>query len=177
MKKSIFIGLIALISLTGCKKVDELTQFEVDYDTKVTVPATADINLPFSVTSPDVPSNSYSTFAANQTRKDLIDEIVLRKFDLSLNSPEKGDFSFLKSIEIFIEASGVPELKVAWAENIPESVGNYLELKTSSADLKEYIKLDEFSFRVKTVTDEAITSDHEIDVLSTFFVDAKVFGQ
>ena len=177
MKKGLLAILIAFISLSGCKKIDELTQFEIDVDTKVTIPATADINLPFDVSSPDIPTNSYSTFAANQTRKDLVDEIVLKKFDLSLKSPQNGDFGFLKSIEIFIEASGLPELKVAWAENLPESVGNYLKLQTSSADLKEYIKLDEFSLRVKTVTDEVITYDHEIDVLSTYFVDAKIFGQ
>jgi len=56
-------------------------------------------------------------------------------------------------------------------------VGQYLELETSGEDIKEFIKKDEFKLRVNTVTDEALASDHHIDIYSIFHVDAEILGQ
>ena len=38
------------------------------------------------------------------------------------------------------------------------------------------IKKDDFKLRLKTVTDKAITNDHELDIHSEFFVDAEILG-
>jgi hypothetical protein len=50
-------------------------------------------------------------------------------------------------------------------------------LNVSGADFQEYIKKDQFSLRCNTVTDELLTSDHEIDIATSFFIDAKILGQ
>ncbi len=97
--------------------------------------------------------------------------------DMTIQSPSNGKFGFLKSVEIYISAQGLPEEKIAWKNNIPSDIGNYLELETSGADLKEYIKKDKYTLRLSTVTDEILTSDHQINVHSIFTVDAKVLGQ
>jgi hypothetical protein len=177
MKKHLFIILSILISLIGCKKIDELTQFDIKYDESLVIPASTGISLPFNLFTPDVKSNSESTFTVNDTRKDLIEEIVLKELNLTLTSPSNGDFGFLKSIDIFISAEGLSEVKIAWKEDIPSNIDKFLELDLTNIDLKEYIKKDEFSLRVNTVTDEVLTSDHHLDIHSSFFVDAKVLGQ
>ena len=177
MKIRIIIISIALIALGACKKIDKLTQFNMEYTESVTIPSSAGIDLPFNVFTPDVQTNSESTFDVNDTRKDLIEEILLNQLDLTLSSPSNADFSFLKSIEIYLSADGLSEIKVAWKDDIPNNVGKYIELETSSKDLKEYIKKDEFKLRVNTVTDELLATDHEIDIHSVFFVDAKILGQ
>lgn len=171
--------LLPLILLTffSCKKVDKLTQFKMEFNSSVTIPSSTGINLPFNLFTPDIPSNSQSTFEGNNTRSDLVESIKLTKMDLTVTSPGNGNFGFLKSIEIFISAQGLPEEKIAWKNNIPSNIGNYLELETSSADIKEYIKKDKYTLRLSTVTDEILTSDHEINVHSIFLVDAKVLGQ
>ena len=68
------------------------------------------------------------------------------------------------------------EIKKRKEEEVPEDAGNVITLDTSDTDLKEYIKKDEFSLRLNTVTDELISTDHELEVNSTFFVDAKILG-
>lgn len=157
MKNFILIISLSVFALTNsCKKVDELTKFDMDYNATVVIPSSVGVNLPFDVFTPPVASNSQATFEVNDTRKDLIEEIILKKLELRIDSPNGGDFSFLESIEIYINAQDLSELKVAWYHNVPASQGNTLEIFTTDADLKEYIKKDDFTLRVKTVTDEVI---------------------
>jgi len=175
MRNLLFV--LAIVSiLCGCSKIDELTKFNMNYDQSVTIPSSTGINLPFDMFTPDTETNSESEFSVNDTRKDLIEEIKLTKLELIITSPGEADFSFLKSIEVYISAEGLDEIKIAYNNDVPENVGNELDLDTSDVDLKEYIKKDKFNLRLNTVTDEVISQDHEIDVKSTFFVDAKILG-
>ena len=176
MKKYIFILLAMAAAVTGCKTLDKLTKFDMDYETSVTIPATVGINTPFDIPTPPITTNSDSKFSVNDTRKDLIEEIVLKKLTLIVDVPADGDFSFLNSIEIYIKADGLDEQKIAWKNNIPNDIGDVLELETSGTDLKEYIKKESFELRVSTVTDKLIMQDHEIGIHSVFAVDAKILG-
>lgn len=177
MNKHLILLSLLFLPAFACKKIDKLTHFTMEFNETVVIPSSAGINLPFNVLTPDIQTNSESTFASNDTRKDLVEEIRLTKLDLTLKSPAGSDFGFLKSVSVFIAASGLPETKVAWKDNIPSDAGPYLNLDVSNADLKEYIKKDRFSLRLNTVTDELVTSDQQINVHSVFFVDAKILGQ
>ena len=171
------LAIIPLLALSGCVDLAQYTQFNMDYQSRVVIPSSSGLNLPFNVFTPDVESNAEATFQVNDTRKDLIEEIQLTELGLTLTTPSNSDFSFLKSIEIFLEAEGLSEIRVAWNTEVPENVGSTLDLETTTVDLKEYIKKDSFSLRVNTVTDEALLSDHEIDIDALFYVDAEIFGQ
>jgi hypothetical protein len=160
---------------TACDKVDDLTKFNLAYQSKVVIPASAGVDLPFNVFTPQMETDSESEFAVNDTRKDLIEEIKLTELQMVITSPSNGVFGFLKSIEVYISADGLDEIKIAEQE-VAEDAGSTLDVDVLDVDLKEYIKKDKFNLRLNTVTDEAIESDHEIDVNSTFFVDAKVLG-
>lgn len=174
MRNSILI-LTVLFAISSCDKVDELTKFDIEYNSKVVIPASTGIDLPFNVFTPDMETNSESKFEINDTRKDLIEEIKLTELQLVITSPTDADFSFLNSIEVYISAEGLDEIKIAEKE-VEENVGSTLDVEVFDIDLKEYIKKDEFNLRLNTVTDEVINTDHEIDVNSTFFVDAKILG-
>ena len=128
--------------LFACDKVDDLTKFDMDYDSSVVIESAANIDLPFDVVTPDVETNSESEFAVNDTRKDLIEEIKLKSLRLNITSPDNQDFSFLESVEIFISAEGLEEVPIAAITEIPEDIGSLLELDTSDRDIKEYIKKD-----------------------------------
>lgn len=174
MRKLIPIFVLAVL-MSNCSKLDELTKFNMDYATQVTIPSSAGINLPFDVLTPDTETNSGSTFESNDTRKDLIEEIKLTKLQLIITSPSDVDFSFLESIEVFISTEGLDEIRIASKIEVPETV-SILDLEVSDDDLKEYIKKDNYSLRLNTITDEAMSQDHQIEVNSTFFVDAKILG-
>jgi len=175
MKKCfLFFALVSLFF--SCDKLDELTKFEMDYDQVVVIPSSTGVDLPFDVFTPETETNSTAEFEVNDTRKDLIEEIVLKKLIMTVNSPEGEDFSFLESIVIYMSADDLPEIKIAWNEEVSAAAGEALELVTTTEDLKDYIKKDTYSLRLKTITDEFLSSDYEINVATTFFVDAKILG-
>lgn len=176
MKKLVLI-IAALQLFTSCKKVDSLTQFHLDYTSSVVIPSSAGINLPLNLFTPKIESNSESEFAVNDTKKDLIEEIILTQLDLTITSPTGGDFGFLKSIEVYISAEGLSEIMVASNTDIPDNAGAKISLTPTNKDLKEYIKKDKFNLRLNYVTDEVLTSDYHIDVYTKFFVDAEILGQ
>lgn len=168
--------LTVILVLGSCDKVDELTKFDLEYNSKVTIPSSTGINLPFDMFTPEMETNSESEFEVNDTRKDLIEEIKLTELILTITSPADADFSFLESLTVYISADGLEELKIASEEAVDPNAGNTLDVDVLDVDLKEYIKKDKFNLRLKTVTDEVISQDHQIDVNSVFFVDAKILG-
>lgn len=175
--KMISIGLIAISWITvGCSQLEKLTQFYMDYEESIVIPSLIGVNLPFNIATPQIKTNSTEVFEINDTRKDRIEEILLEQLTLNIVDPEDADFSFLKSIEIYISAEGFEEVLVAWRYDIENSVGPSLTLETSGDDLTPYIIQDEFTLKFTTVIDKIILSDHEIEVQSRFFVDARILG-
>jgi hypothetical protein len=174
--RPLIVPVCLLLLVSGCKKIDRLTQFDMTLDNSVVVPSTTGINLPVNLITPEVETNSEKTFESNDTRKDLVEEIRLTTLDLTITSPSNSSFSFLRSISIYISAPGVSETRIAWKDSVPASAGPALALDVSPDDLKEYIKKDKYTLRVNTVTDELLTSNQYIDIHSAFFVNAKLIG-
>ncbi len=172
----IILFVVGVALLEGCDTIDKLTQFNMDYEETVTIPSTIGINLPFNLWTPNIKTNSEEVFQINDTHKDLIEEIILKELSLNVVSPQGGDFSFLEDIEVYISAEGLDEIKIAWKYDIPDDAGASITLETTGADLKEYIKLDEFKLKLTTVTDELILSDYDIKIKAKFFVDSKILG-
>ena len=167
---------VLLLSFYSCKEVDKLTQFNMDYTSETTIPATFGINIPIDIWTPNIPTNSETEFESNNTAKNLIELIVMTKMSMTITSPSDASFDFLKEIEIYISADGVEEKKVAWLEDIPQTGLKFVELETSIEDLKEYIKADKYKLNTKTVTRQFISQDTDIEIKNTFFVDAKILG-
>ena len=168
--------LFLLTVITSCKKADELTQFNMEYNSYVVISSSTGINLPINLFTPDIQTNSESTFEVNDTRKDLVEQIILEEMVLSLEQPPNADFSFLESIRIYLSAQGLPEILIAWEEQVAPNASGNLDLNTNDENLKEYLTKEEFKLKLEIVTDELITSDHEVKVRSFFFVDAKILG-
>lgn len=167
---------LILLALAGCEKLDKLTQFEMPFDTSVDIPSTIGINLPFNIITPNITTNSESTFESNNTNKDLIEKVVLKSMALIVEKPNGEDFSFLKSIKITIKADNLGDKIIAWNNDVPSNTGDSLLLETSPDNLKDYILKDSYKLDVETVTDEILTQDYTIKIHSVFFVDAKILG-
>ena len=166
-----------LLTATGCKAIDKLTKFDVDYNSSLVYTASGlPINLPVTINSPDVTTNAEEEFAINDTRKDLIESIKLTQATLTITSPQGETFSFLKDIDVYLVADGLPEVLIAHKNSIPNTVGAQIDLDLENVELKEYIKKDAFRLKVTSTTDEAIVSDVNVDVYTKFFVDAKILG-
>lgn len=175
MKKFVSILTIALLAF-ACKKVDQLTQFEMTFENEAVISNNVGINLPFNLNTADTETNSEATFEVNDTRKDKIEQIILTGLSVQLTSPAGEDFSFLKKINLYLNADGLDEALIAWKDPVPSS-DTLLTLDVTGADMQEYIKKDQFSLRINATTDEVLGSDHHLLITSTYFVDAKVLGQ
>lgn len=175
--KKFLIPILLVFLVSACKKVDKLTQFIIEMKSEATIPSSIGVNVPLDVNSPDVETNSESTFEVNDTRKDKIEQIILQKLHLTISSPTGQDFSFLKSISIYISADGLDEVQIAYKDPVPTSVTDVLEMDVTSADLQAYVKKDQFDLRLNTITDEVITQNYTIEIYQQYFVDAVVLGQ
>lgn len=177
MKVSSSILFIIIFTFFGCKLIDELTHFDIEYNYTFILPAFGGINLDnLNIESNDVENDTESTFAINNTRKGLIESATLKKFNVTILEPTDAKFTFLNKIEIFVKAEGLDEKLIAWKDNIPNNIGNYLELETTSSDLKKYLTSDAIRVRLKTTSSSPLTEDLLLDLKSTVEVDAKILG-
>lgn len=175
MKKIVFL-LVLVSAMISCDKVDELTKFDVDYESNYTIASSTIINTPFSILTPDITTNSTATFENNNTRADLIESIKLRSVRITLTSPTDSNFDFLKSMRVFLDADNLEEVEVAFIEDLQDDNVASLTLQLTNTELKEFIKKDSFRLRVQTTTDQTLTQDHEIKIDCKFRVDAKILG-
>jgi len=174
--KQLIASFALLCLFTACKKVDKLTQFEMTFENEAVISNNIGINLPFNLNTADTETNSEATFEVNDTRKDKIEQIILTDLRIQLTTPDGEDFSFLKNINLYLNADGLDEALIAWKDPVPSS-DTVLILDVTGADMQEYIKKDQFSLRINATTDEVLGSDHHLLISSTYFVDAKVLGQ
>jgi len=179
MKKFIILvlSISVLIVMNSCETVDEWTQFTMEFDQNATIEASVAVPILaglLDIPTPDITTNSESTFASENTRKDMVEEAKLTKLTLQVLSPTGGDFSFLESAKVYISADGLDEIMVASNTNVPDSV--LISLDCEGQNLEAYIKKDNITLRVETVTDEILIEDYDIKIHSEFYIDAKVLG-
>ncbi len=176
MKKTPLLILITLVFLSSCDLLSELTQFDLPYETSFSVPLIGASDSTLIVETPTINTGIADAMGNFNTELDLIDEITLTSLSLTLTEPVDGDFGFLSSMEIFINAAGQEELQLAFNTAVAEDVGAVLNLETTAVDIQEYIKLDGFSLRFSFGTDETVLVQHDIAMNMEVHVDAKVLG-
>lgn len=174
MKKLLLLNF--LILFFQCDELDKLTHFNIDNKSEFTIESTTIIDNPFDIYTPDITTNSSTEFSNNDTRADLIESIKLKSLRLNIKSPADGNFNFLKSVNIYINATDLDEVEIANIEDLTDDDLSTLNLHTINTELKDYLKKDSYTLRVKTVTDQVISEDYVIEADATFRVDAKVLG-
>ncbi len=80
--------------------------------------------------------------------------------------------SFLKSLDLYLEAPNVPEVQIASRTDIPANIGSELEMEVTSTELLNYLKQDNFTLRIAAETDELSAQDVDIDAKMVFRVTA-----
>ncbi len=176
MKKILLPIFIVLGLLASCDAIDELTKFDLDYQSNFSIPPTTLVNIPIALDTPDITTGSESSFESNNTHKDLIESIKLKTMTITIETPEDGDFNFLKEIYIYINAEGLEEIEIANGIDLQNINSNVLELNILDQELREYIKEDSFNLKVRTTTDETINETHNIVIDTKFRVDAEILG-
>ena len=175
MKKIVLaIALLSgLLFTTGCDRFNPMVRFDVDYVASITVESGSILNIPVDFITPDITTNSEAEFEANDTRKDLVEEINLDNLTLKITSPSGKTFSFLKDIYLYIDADGLDEARFAYKENV-DNEDTQITLDKDPVNLAEYIKKEKFKIRAETVTRETLNQDIDITAEMLFNVRARV---
>lgn len=160
--------------IVGCDTLNRLTQFNMTINSEWVFQSTLNLNLPIDLIVPDIETNASSTFEGEGTVADLVEDIQLESLTIQLTSPNSEDFSFLESLEVYIQTEGQIEQRIAFAEVISDNVGNTFELDVESVNLTAYVASETFSLRFNSVIDEVVTQDMTIAIAATFMVDAKL---
>jgi len=169
--------LLVVISLFSCNAIKKLQQFYINYSTQAVFPANVPVNLPITVYSPELPTNSSQVFQNNNTNAGLIQSIKLNSLSLVITSPSGQTFSFLQNVSIYISFDSLPEVEIASKQNIPANVGDTLNLDVTGTDLESYIKANEIKLRVSGTTDQLVTTNVNVTVNAQFFVQANLLAE
>lgn len=152
----------------------KLGTFSVDHQVDVIIPSQFGVNLPFNVNSPEIETNSEATFESEGTSTKRINSIQLSELRFSIVNPPNADFDFLNEIEVFIKAPGVSEKRVAHKMDIPETGLTSFFCDIDEVNLKDYISKENFSLRVRTVTDQVVFQDIQVRIEQKYKVRAKI---
>lgn len=162
--------LVLFASVVACDTIDDLLTFYINQEETIVVES----NFPIGLVALDpvtVPTNSEETFKNNKTRAELVKDVTLNKLTLTIPEEEGADFDFLKSIEIYIEADGLDEVKVAYLEEVPTNVSS-LELDLTNTKLDAYLKKDSYTIRTRAELRSPVSQDISINAAMRFKVTA-----
>lgn len=173
MKRGAFLILLTMMmaNISGCKLIDELRTFHLNYSVDLTIPSGSIIDLPLSLPIVPVTTNSEQRFDDEGVESDWIDSIKLTGLTITVTSPSGEDFSFLENISIYMNTDGQPEVLIADKIPVPANAGNSIELDVTGADLYPYISKNSFSLRTQVTTDESMMQS--VDFRADMIVEVK----
>lgn len=175
MKKYTYTALATLcLFVASCSVVDQLLTFTISNQTTITIGSGFPIGTAMSIVIPEVTTNSSAEFENNNTKADLVKDVKLTQFTLTITDPTNKTFSFLKSIELYISTDSSDEILLA-SKNDINSTTNTVVLIPTTAKLDKYIKAPSFNLRTKAVIKETISQDITVKGDMKFKVTADPF--
>lgn len=168
-------ALLVFGGLTGsCEKDLLYTNFSINRTNDFKVPPlTQPIRLPEG--SDTMSLEGDKEFEINDTRLDQVEHLSAGEVDFYILKPESRTFSFIKDIQLYVEAEGLPRKLVAERNNVPDDVGRRLEMKTKEdVDLTPYAKKETFTIVYGGSTDETTDSETKVEIDYVFDVRARV---
>lgn len=174
--KNLFLTSIvaALLTCSSCSVIDDLLTFSINNQTTFKIESAFPVGPAFNIVTPDVTTNSSSTFQNNKTKAELVKDVKLTSLKLTITNPSTKTFSFLKSIRLYISTDSNDEIELAFLEDI-SSTSNTLNLTCTSEKLDKYVKASSYKIRTKAVIKETLTEDITVKSDMTFKVTADPF--
>ncbi|WP_343697393.1 hypothetical protein [Flavobacterium sp.] len=171
-----FIALTAFLSIffSSCNAVDDLLTFTISNDASIKIKSTSPLNLPTEIITPEVTTNSSAEFENNKTKASLVKDVKIRSLKLTISDPSDKNFTFLKSIHLYISTTDSNEIELAYQDNINTS-SNAIDLICTDKKLDQYIKADKYKIRTQVTLKETLTQDVTVKADMKFKVTADPF--
>ena len=139
MRKVLTIISAIILTLSSCKKIDKLTNFYMENSVAITISSSDFASLNADIWSYEAENNITELCSNNKTNEESIKSISLNRFTIYISSPDSQTFDFIQSLEVFVNASGIEEKKIAWVQNNSKTEVKKLVLNISDDDIKDYI--------------------------------------
>ncbi len=174
MKKILILSLLFL-TVISCEKIEKLTQFSLDYTGSFNVAADLATQTPIDLQ--DLVFNiDDKRFEDYDTSKELIEEATIKKINISIEPTQTATFDFLTDLDLYIEANGLPKIRIAWVNNLDNTGSQNIELNHLPDNLAEYFKKDDFKISALILTDEVLNQAVTFDVNLSFYINANIVG-
>ncbi len=147
----------------SCEKIEDAISFGFNIRNDFTLPPNIPINTPFNLPGIPMDYNADGTFEQNNTKAELVKEIKLDYFKLTITEPVGQDFTFVKDVELKLNKDGVGEKLIAWKYDVSEDVGQVLDLEVTPDALDAYLKSNEgLTMSLRVTTDKLTTKEVKI---------------
>lgn len=173
MKNLVILGLILFI-ISACNRGDSEANFELSFTENFGVEGSVGANFPIDTAGDSQPTGLDQAMQANGTRADLLLNAEPSLIEVSVASPAGEDFSFMKNLEIYLQAGDLNDVRIAFLDPVPLGNDTIIRLQTVSFDIKDYLQEDEISFRLRGITDEFLIEEHQLELSCTFKVSGNV---
>lgn len=171
MKHTVSVILLLSLLIVGCAK--KKAHFYQNHKAYITLNAETSSSTFFTDNSGEVKTITKDQCETFNTKLNKIESVYLKQLKLTITDSSGETFSFGKSMKLYINSAAQNELLAASIDSIPDTTGTVLYLKPGGSDLKEFLKADSFTWRLKTDTDESIPEDVHISIYSSFQINAK----
>ncbi len=176
MRKRRLLGIALLLSVLTCDT--GLDTFEVQEEAQADIPG----NPLGGVIDAVIPFGSFSEMNLSESQElknqgvepSDIDSVRITSLTLTLTEPPGGDFTFLDSLEFFVEAEGEPRRRIADANSFVAG-DNTLSMHIEDVDLKPYAVKDSMSITT-AASGSSPTEDTHIEAIIELEVDVDVSG-
>lgn len=132
------IAVASLLGLTMCENIDNI---DISAGGKATIPKASLLDellgaVPFS----GFDKVDFSeTFKNQGVTADQVDSVHIKAFTIIIESPDSGNFDFLKSVHFYAQAAGLPKVEIASMATVPQGKREIdLEVE-NDAELKPYV--------------------------------------
>lgn len=166
MKKTTYYIAIC-IALFSCTKAKDLLDITVSFSLKneFKLPKTGDTEIAIpetliTIPSPEIANTLPQEFKDKKADINNIKSVTLESVVLTITTPPTQNFSFMKSITIYLGATGKPEIKIASQNNINTMPASQtLNLTVANADIAPYIKGATYYIKSEVAVVKNYTSD------------------
>lgn len=170
------VGISFICILAACKALDKWTHFTVKQSRTVIIPANVPTNTPYDVYTDFFPTNADKYFGDNNTASDLIESIKTESMVGNIPEGTPEDFSFIRSIKVFVVRKDWAQAQIGYKNNIPADVGKHLVFDIVDSELKNFVKEDSIAFHLQITTQRTNTVEVPINGDAIFMVDARILG-
>ena len=180
MKNICVIAMLAIgFCSISCKKVkdalDITRPFAISNDITLSKIDDVERNLPDSVVTisqPNIPNSLPDDFKKNNVNIDKIKSVTLDSVVFKIKAPVEQNFSFMKSIKLYIGSAGKGEKLVASRDDINKinPATNVLYLTVQDSNIAEYIKSNTYDIKIQM----ALVKTYTMDIMMSSDIKGKV---